>query len=142
MTAVVTHGHSAAHQMPAAPSSTVLCRCWGHRSTHGHRFSHMGTHGHTWAHMGTHDHTASHISTHQHAWSHMVTHGHTWSHIITHGHAWSHMVTHGHTWPHMVTHGHTCIVLRAMGVKMSKLSPTRGFAAELATALTITVAAQ
>ena len=39
----------------------------------------------------------------------------------------------------------TCVVLillRAMGVKMSKLSPSRGFSAELATALVITIAAQ
>lgn len=32
--------------------------------------------------------------------------------------------------------------MRAMGVKLAKLTPTRGFAAELATALTVTVASQ
>ena len=33
-------------------------------------------------------------------------------------------------------------VTRAMGVRLAKISPTRGFAAELATALIITIAAQ
>ena len=40
----------------------------------------------------------------------------------------------------LATYGYN--VTRAMGVKLAKLSPTRGFAAELATAGVITVAAQ
>ena len=40
----------------------------------------------------------------------------------------------------LATYGYK--VTRAMGVRLAKISPTRGFAAELATALIITIAAQ
>lgn len=40
----------------------------------------------------------------------------------------------------LATYGYK--VTRAMGVRLAKISPTRGFSAELATALIITIAAQ